>query len=99
MNAFVHNRKLAGKSWQSYETHLTMVGLNRVLGPFRLVLVQNKKDLLTNWWNEGKLEASEELGDLVSNAGDKDMALKIYQLCGASGKVRNETHGQHVVRQ
>lgn len=53
----------------------------------RLVLAQNKKDLLTNWWNEGKLEASEELGDMVSAAGDKDMALKIYQLCGASGKV------------
>lgn len=53
----------------------------------RLVLAQNKKELLTNWWNEGKLEASEELGDMVSAAGDKDMALKIYQLCGASGKV------------
>lgn len=53
----------------------------------RLVLAQNKKELLTNWWNEGKLEASEDLGDLVSAAGDKDMALKIYQLCGASGKV------------
>lgn len=53
----------------------------------RLVLSQNKKELLNNWWNEGKLEASEELGDLVSAAGDKDMALKIYQICGASGKV------------
>lgn len=53
----------------------------------RLVLAQNKKELLTNWWNEGKLEASEELGDLVSAAGDKDMALKIFQLSGASGKV------------
>lgn len=53
----------------------------------RLVLAQNKKELLTNWWNEGKLEASEDLGDMVSAAGDKDMALKIYQLCGASGKV------------
>ncbi|KAI8476142.1 MAG: vesicle coat protein clathrin, heavy chain [Monoraphidium minutum] len=53
----------------------------------RLVLAQNKRELLTNWWNEGKLEASEELGDLVSAAGDKDMALKIFQLSGASGKV------------
>lgn len=35
----------------------------------RLVLAQNKKELLTNWWNEGKLEASEDLGDLVSAAG------------------------------
>lgn len=51
------------------------------------MLAQNKKELLTNWWNEGKLEASEDLGDLVSAAGDKDMALKIYQLCGSSGKV------------
>ncbi len=55
--------------------------------PNSLVLAQNKKELLTNWWNEGKLEASEELGDQVSAAGDKDMALKIYQQCGASGKV------------
>eukprot|EP00775_Hariotina_reticulata_P002628 gene2628-2929_t len=53
----------------------------------RLVLAQNKKELLLNWWNDGKLEASEELGDLVSAAGDKDLALKIYQTCGASGKV------------
>eukprot|EP00879_Flechtneria_rotunda_P000465 GHRR01000566.1.p1 GENE.GHRR01000566.1~~GHRR01000566.1.p1 ORF type:complete len:1351 (+),score=578.78 GHRR01000566.1:197-4249(+) len=53
----------------------------------RLVLAQNKRELLTNWWNDNKLEASEELGDMVSAAGDKDMALKIYQLCGASGKV------------
>lgn len=53
----------------------------------RLVLTQNKKDLLTNWWNEGKLTASEELGDLVHTAGDKDMALKIYQQGGAGGKV------------
>ncbi|KAF6255267.1 clathrin heavy chain [Scenedesmus sp. NREL 46B-D3] len=53
----------------------------------RLVLAQNKKELLVNWWNDGKLEASEELGDMVSAAGDKDLALKMYQLCGASGKV------------
>lgn len=53
----------------------------------RLVLSQNKKELLTNWFNEGKLESSEELGDLVSGAGDKDMALKIYQQCNASGKI------------
>jgi hypothetical protein len=35
----------------------------------RLVLSQNKKDLLTNWYNEGKLESSEELGDLVGTQG------------------------------
>lgn len=37
--------------------------------------------------NEGKLENSEELGDLVSASGDKDTALRIYQSVGASGKV------------
>ncbi len=50
----------------------------------RLVLAQSKKDLLVNWWNEGKLEASEELGDLVSAAGDKELALKMYQLSGGT---------------
>ncbi len=33
------------------------------------MLSQSKKELLANWWNEGKLEASEEMGDLVSAAG------------------------------
>lgn len=31
----------------------------------RLVVSQNKKDLLVNWMKEGKLEPSEELGDLL----------------------------------
>lgn len=53
----------------------------------RLVLSQNKKELLTGWYNEGKIEPSEELGDLVAAAGDKDMAQKMYQQCGATGKV------------
>lgn len=53
----------------------------------KIVLAQNKKDLLTNWWNEGKLTASEELGDLVKTAGDNDMSLKIYQDSGSSSKV------------
>ena len=35
----------------------------------RLVLSQNKKELLTGWYNEGKIEPSEELGDLVAAAG------------------------------
>lgn len=52
------------------------------------MISQNKRELLTNWFAEGKLESSEELGDLLSGAGDKDMALKIYQQCGATGKVR-----------
>ncbi|KXZ42859.1 hypothetical protein GPECTOR_114g310 [Gonium pectorale] len=53
----------------------------------RLVLSQNKKELLVNWWGEGKLEACEELGDAISAAGDKDFALKVYQQCGAGAKV------------
>jgi len=53
----------------------------------KIVLSQNKKDLLTNWWNDGKLEGSEELGDLVKQAGDNDLSLKIYQNSGSSSKV------------
>ncbi|MEW5307198.1 MAG: hypothetical protein WDW36_009606 [Sanguina aurantia] len=53
----------------------------------RLVLGQNKKELLVNWWNEGKLECSEELADMMSAAGEKDLALKMYQLLGNSGKI------------
>lgn len=30
---------------------------------------QGKEGLLTNWWTEGKLEASEELGDALNTAG------------------------------
>ncbi len=33
------------------------------------MLSQNKKELLTNWYSEGKLEPSEELGDLVGVGG------------------------------
>jgi clathrin heavy chain len=53
----------------------------------RLVIGQNKKQLLDNWWKEGKLTASEELGDLYRSTQDWDTALAIYQKCGASGKV------------
>jgi len=53
----------------------------------RLVMSQNKKHLLDNWYKEGKLTPSEELGDLYKNAADWDTALAIYQTCGASGKV------------
>lgn len=42
----------------------------------RLVLSQNKKELLSNWWNEGKLEASEEMGDLVSAAGERSRGVR-----------------------
>ncbi|PRW61204.1 clathrin heavy chain [Chlorella sorokiniana] len=53
----------------------------------RLVMSQNKKQLLDNWWKEGKLAASEELGDLFKSASDWDTAQAIYQQAGASGKV------------
>lgn len=36
---------------------------------------------------EGKLSASEELGDLFKSASDWDTAQAIYQQSGASGKV------------
>jgi clathrin heavy chain len=53
----------------------------------RLVMGQNKKQLLDNWYKEGKLTASEELGDLFKAAADWDTALALYQASGASGKV------------
>jgi clathrin heavy chain len=53
----------------------------------RLVMSQNKKQLLDNWYKEGKLAPSEELGDLFKGASDWDTALAIYQTSGASGKV------------
>lgn len=53
----------------------------------RLVLAQGKKPLLDNWWREGKLAPSEELGDLFKGVTDWDTALAIYQQCGASSKV------------
>ncbi len=39
------------------------------------------------WPQEGKLAASEELGDLFKSAADWDTAQAIYQQAGASGKV------------
>jgi len=53
----------------------------------KLVLAQNKKHLLDNWMRENKLEPSEELGDLLKQAGDNDSALKCYQACNATQKV------------
>ena len=43
----------------------------------KLVLRQNKKQLIDQWFAEDKLEASEELGDVISPV-DSDMALKLY---------------------
>ena len=53
----------------------------------RLVLSQNKKQLLENWMNEDKLECDEALGDLVKATGDSDLALKIYLKAQATQKV------------
>jgi clathrin heavy chain len=53
----------------------------------RLTMRQGRKELLLGWWRDGKLEPGEELGDLLTQAGDKESALKCYQACGASGKV------------
>jgi len=52
---------------QYFGTLLTMGKLNAFesLELSRLVVNQNKKNLLENWLAEDKLECSEELGDLV----------------------------------
>ncbi len=52
----------------------------------KLVLAQNKQQLLDTWLAEDKLEASEELGDLVAPT-DADTALKLYIKARASPKV------------
>eukprot|EP00211_Chloroparvula_japonica_P000498 CAMPEP_0119134882 /NCGR_PEP_ID=MMETSP1310-20130426/18147_1 /TAXON_ID=464262 /ORGANISM="Genus nov. species nov., Strain RCC2339" /LENGTH=1640 /DNA_ID=CAMNT_0007125725 /DNA_START=25 /DNA_END=4944 /DNA_ORIENTATION=+ len=53
----------------------------------RLVLSQNKKQLLENWMNEDKLECSEELGDMIKATGDADLALKVYMKGQVTQKV------------
>lgn len=44
----------------------------------RPVLAQNRKNLLVKWMDEGKLESSEELGDIV-RLHDLEQALRIYR--------------------
>ena len=51
----------------------------------RPVLAQNRKNLLEKWMGEGKLESSEELGDIV-RVHDLPMALQIYQQAGVPSK-------------
>lgn len=53
----------------------------------KLVLAQNKKHLLDNWMRDNKLEPSEQLGDLLKQAGDNEGALKCYQASNATQKV------------
>jgi len=54
----------------------------------KLVLSQNRKHFLDNWVRDDKLEASEELGDLLrQQAGDQDLVLQVYERAGVSQKV------------
>ncbi|XP_010461980.1 PREDICTED: clathrin heavy chain 2 isoform X1 [Camelina sativa] len=73
---------------QYFGTLLTRGKLNSYesLELSRLVVNQNKKNLLENWLAEDKLECSEELGDLVKTV-DNDLALKIYIKARATPKV------------
>lgn len=49
------------------------------------VLSQGRIELVKNWVSGGKLDCSEEFGDLVSKH-DKALALKVYQ----DGKVHKK---------
>jgi len=73
---------------QYFGTLLTQGALNanESVELAKLVLSQNKKQLLDNWLNEDKLQCSEELGDILAQT-DKDTALRIYVKCSASPKV------------
>lgn len=53
----------------------------------RPVLAQNRKHLLEKWLKEGKLECSEELGDIV-RLHDLNLALSIYLKANVPHKVR-----------
>ena len=53
----------------------------------KLVLAQNKKQLLLNWMGEEKLEPSEELGDLLKSVGDLELALQVYMKGQCTSKV------------
>ncbi|KAI9890023.1 MAG: hypothetical protein M1814_004539 [Vezdaea aestivalis] len=62
--------------------------LNRVesIELVRPVLQQNRKHLLDKWMKEGKLESSEDLGDLV-RIHDINLALEIYLQANVPHKV------------
>jgi clathrin heavy chain len=51
----------------------------------RPVMAQNRKPLLEKWMGDGKLEYSEELGDIV-RIHDLHMALTIYKAAGVPSK-------------
>ncbi|KAL1533145.1 Clathrin heavy chain [Salvia divinorum] len=73
---------------QYFGTLLTKGKLNAFesLELSRLVVNQNKKNLLENWLAEDKLECSEDLGDLVKTV-DNDLALKIFIRARVTPKV------------
>ncbi|KAK2376500.1 clathrin heavy chain [Trifolium repens] len=76
-------------SWlQYYDTLLSRGKLDSFesLKLSRLVVNQNKHNLLGKWLAEDKLECTEELGNFVKKV-DKDLALKIYTKASATPKV------------
>jgi clathrin heavy chain len=52
----------------------------------RIVLQQGRLPILQTWVSEGKFECSEQLGDVVK-AADPKLALQVYYLANAHGKV------------
>jgi clathrin heavy chain len=52
----------------------------------KLVLSQNKKQLLEGWLSDDKLECSEELG-MILRPSDPDLALKVFHKAKASNAV------------
>lgn len=73
-------------------------GLNKheTLELVRPVLAQNRKHLLEKWLREGKLECSEELGDIV-RMHDLNLALSIYLKANVPSKVLPLTSSPLVV--
>lgn len=51
------------------------------------VLQQGRKHLLDKWLKEGKLDCSEQLGDLVRSHNDNEMALAVYLKANVPHKV------------
>ncbi|AQK38524.1 Putative clathrin heavy chain family protein [Zea mays] len=72
---------------QYFGTLLTRGKLNAFesLELSRLVVNQNKKNLLENWLAEDKLECSEELGDLVK---DPDIHFKYIEAAARTGQIK-----------
>ena len=48
--------------------------------------MQGKLDMLRKWWDADKLEASQELGDLIWHA-DRQWGMAIYIKSKAHGRV------------